>query len=262
MIEKIPPYEWFLKSRSKVTVPMRGDMPAIKSLSEAYSIQKEVVCGLGWEIGAWKLGGTNLNTRKLFNCDELFYGPVNKTNIYQCKYGNAITFVSDRALMGEIEIAFRFSGPELPVQQLERSEEIFLYCDAFSISIELPQLGSFQHEYSNLEYLVADLCGSGYLLLAPPVDLDQYVFLDDTQFSIIDKDRELAVGSVHTLLEKPLSVLWKFLNLAIKQNLKIEAGQWIATGGCSDCVMLPDNKMLSVKIGTDLAFEFQYVIER
>lgn len=139
------------------------------SINEAYRIQRVNRNKLG-DILAWKLGGSTLTTRQIFNTDSIYFGPI---------FANNVTF-SDNKLKslpiynllryGEAEIAFRLSNQINLLDEPSLMRDPNLLVDAIYPAVELP-CAPFPLPDAGLEVLIADMCASGHLILGQAISL-------------------------------------------------------------------------------------------
>ncbi len=219
------------KSREKLNFSCNYD------LNSAYEIQKNLVESLNKRVGGWKIGGSNFASHKLFNSKEIFYGPIFKENIYLKRDLEKI----DWNFPGEIEICFKIKKD---INQLDLNDRISII-ESLSIGIEFPR-SSFA-KISNLPSLVSDLCSSGSLLVLKEAPISDLVFCKPIELSIFDAKKELFYFSSKNLLKDPLNIFKDFLSIFESNNGTFFGGEYIATGGISDCFVFPHSKNLSIK---------------
>jgi 2-keto-4-pentenoate hydratase len=206
-------------------------------LSSAYEMQNSLVESLNKSVGGWKIGGSNFSSQKVFNSKEIFYGPIFKQNIYFKKDLQRI----DWNFPGEIEICFKIKKD---INQVDLNNKLSLI-DSISIGIEFPQ-SSFV-KVSNLSSLISDLCSSGSLLVLKETPFRDLDFCEPIELSIFDEKKRLYYFSSKNLLKDPLNIFKDFLSIFESNNGTLTGGEYIATGGISDCFVFPHSKNLSIK---------------
>ncbi len=210
------------------------------NLEQAYAIQEAVIAEIGLKVIGWKLGGTNPKTQTNFNCKSGYLGPIFSIS------GGKPAFIDKLAPRGEAELTFRINDNVRSLNLKQIEADPLYYFDAVYPSLELPysKIDNF-HEVGLLP-LVGDLCGTGHLAIGDGHNLD--ILKDIKTFNVIMKQQELelANGSSHNLVGGYQTALLDFLKLVLTYNIKIEAGQLVATGGITECIYLPLNESVDV----------------
>lgn len=228
---------------------------APESLEDAYKVQKKVTKTLNWHVGGWKLGGTNQVTRDMFSCHNAYYGPLDNSKIIYSENQNSFEWMLPATLRGEAEISFRLSSKVNMLRRLNSLDEVFGYVDAIAPSLECPYCSIPSVQSSGLATLIADLCGSGYLILGKVVPIDPVVLMRNQIIEISQLGNYTEIGNTGSIIGLPVQALFEFLNLAFEHKLDIRAGQWIATGGCTSCVELLFNSIINIKFQNMESFQ-------
>ena len=206
---------------------------------QAYNIQKEVIKKLGFPVVGWKLGGTNSKTQQNFNCNSAYLGPVFSVN------NTKPCFLDYDNIRGEAELTFRLG---LRIESLsidEIKKDPLQFFDMVYPSLELPFSSITNFKEVGMLPLIADLCGTGHLSLGAPSNLSS---LDEVASSIkICSDKcVLAKGMKKNLIGGYKTVLADFLKLVLMHNLDVKAGQYVATGGLTDCIVIGSNTLVDI----------------
>jgi len=208
--------------------------------SQAYAIQNEVVQELGFKVLAWKLGGTNPKTQANFDCTSAYLGPIFSLG------DEKPAFFDSAAPRGEAELTFRLSDKIRSLDSNGIKGDPMAYFDAVYPSLEMPysRINDF-HEVGMLP-LVADLCGTGHLVVGDAKHLALLQEHENIPVRIGPQEQPLACGSSLELVGGYQAALVDFLKLVLKYDIQIEAGQLVASGGVTPCVYLPVNNGVEI----------------
>jgi len=258
VLDVVKKSEWYAKFRSSNREFNRGvPKPFVNNAEEGYLIQTLVLEKLGWNVGGWKLGGTNKFTRERFCCNKAYFGPIEKNHIFFAEeYKNPILHVD--TLQGEPEIAFRVKKTINRRSFIQSPCEVLKYFDYFAPALECPVSGISPHNYVNLGDLLADLCGSGYLIIGRQLELTMLSSAIDTVVNVRQNDKVISSGTTSEIIGTVINSLVDFFDTAVSIGVEIEVGQWIATGGCAPCsIILPNREVIVDFEGLDpFGFEF------
>jgi 2-keto-4-pentenoate hydratase len=245
LIEKT---NWFANRRTNTALIESANARFVPdSLVEAYSVQERVVGKLGWHVGGWKLGGTNHGTREKFECKNAYYGPIEEEKIVYSESRNSFEWHLPGSFRGEAEISFRLSSKVDQLRELSSLEDVFAYVDALAPSLECPYCTIDDVQSLGLAALIADLCGSGYLVLGKVIPVSQVILGRHQVVEIEQLEKKSGVGNTLNIIGSPLQALYEFLNLAFEHKLELREGQWVATGGCTPCIEFIPNSLVTVK---------------
>lgn len=245
---------WFIKARedSRYNQPLpAGICPS--TLAQAYGVQNRLIEHLG-HVEAWKLGGATVATRRIFDTQDVYYGPLFAGRVLV-----APTTVASDLLggpKGEAEIAFRLS---CAVESDALPQDPWELVDMVAPSIELPTSTVDDLPTHGLNALIADGCAYGALVLgdALPIDAAVKSGIDTLAISIAHGD-VVETGSAADILTTPIGALAAFAATARANGASLRAGQWVATGGCTSCIPLPTDQQIKVDFG-DLG-HFYFVV--
>lgn len=250
--------DWFADRRISSVIKNIGITEySPQSIEEAYKVQKMVVKKIGWNVGGWKLGGTNQITRDLFQCETAYYGPIEKKKIINAKIQDGFNWDLPGSIRGEAEVAFRLSSKIDTLRVLSSLEEVFDYVDAIAPSLECPYSTIPDIETAGLGSLIGDLCGSGYLILGTIIPILNNYFIDNDIIKVNQDNRDEEIGSTQNIIGSPVQSLYDFLNLTLKNEVKLQQGQWVATGGCTNCIKFDFCTPINVSFSNIGAFDIK-----
>lgn len=225
--------------KSKITSSLKKYVIDNLSLEDAYGIQSKVTDDLSWNIGGWKLGGTNAFTRNALSCDELFFGPINYENIYSVEsYEDIFLELENDNFIGEVEISFKLGKTIENKSVILDEKDLIKHIDSFSVSLECPMNYIESQGNMTLPLIVSDLCGSGYLIVGKEIPIENLDFLTDAEITVSQNGQIVSSGNTNVILGGPLSALFEFIKMTKEKNIILKKGQWIATGGCTQCIKL------------------------
>ena len=258
MIDVLRKSDWYANARSSNLGYDSGiPKPCVHDADEGYSIQALVLKKLDWTVGGWKLGGTNNTTRERFCCDKAYFGPIENNNILLASKLKGQSLQVD-ALQGEPEIAFLVSEPINRNSCIQSPREVLKYFNYFAPAFECPISGIAPHSYDGLGDLLADLCGSGYLIIGNPVKLEMLHLAIDTAVNVRQNDQIISRGATSEIIGTVIYPLFELLNFVVSMDWKIDAGQWIATGGCAPCTPILPNREVIVDFESLDSFKFEF----
>ena len=69
-------FDFYKNTRiSNKTINHKTTIPIPDSIQDAYRIQSEIIKALP-KLGGWKIGGSSYETQKIFNTNEIYFGPI------------------------------------------------------------------------------------------------------------------------------------------------------------------------------------------
>jgi 2-keto-4-pentenoate hydratase len=222
------------------------EVPA--SIDEAYRLLLAETAGDRAYGKAWKLGGTTESTRRTFNVDRLYFGPLHESEILL-----APTRAPGKKLFelkGEAEIALRISEKAVDLTAVTEAQidaaalaELF---DAWCITLELPSSPVENLVEAGVNALVADRCAAGALILGPQYSINTAADWHRAALRIDQDGKVLAEGGVDFLVDAPDVCARQFLKEARRVGFSPRSGDWISTGGLTPCVKLAVGGIISV----------------
>jgi 2-keto-4-pentenoate hydratase len=207
---------------------------------QAYKIQKEVVKKLGFPVVGWKLGGTNSKTQQNFNCKSAYLGPIFSVNQTKPMFPININ------LRGEAELTFRINERISYLSLVEINVDPLQFFDFLYPSLELPLSKINNFKDVGVLPLIADSCGTGHLSLGEPLPL-KALSASGSQVSITSKGNILAIGHTKNLIGGYKAALSDFLKLVLTYDFEVRAGQFVATGGVTDCISITPSTLINIK---------------
>lgn len=220
--------------------------PRPASLDAAYAALVDTVAAEPAPAG-WKLGGTNWASRAAFGVDHLWFGPLAAAEILETPARAPALPLAE--LKGEVEIALRLAaegdGPAW---------------DAWRVALETPSSLAPDLAVAGVATLVADRCAAGSLLLGPPAPPEALTALEagaaPGRFALEIEGDEAAVGTLEDLTDRPTACLAAFLAEARARGFHPRPGDWVATGGVTPCVALPEGARVRVLCDGRAALDF------
>lgn len=218
-------------------------VPAFSSFAEAYAIQCSVFQRDDRAI-AWKLGGVNHWTRKAFQVERIYAGPVSHEAIIPVE---PIMAPQDCGIQchGELEILVRlgdinaFTDGNITIDEVISAIAPALECPASVL--KFPDDGIYT--------LIADCCGAGTIIHGEWLPWRAYEDIHPSDNVILSSDSEvLAKGIYENLIDGVANIVKSFCALAHEHDLPVKPGDLIATGGITPCVPLPHDQILTVSL--------------
>lgn len=215
-----------------------------ESISEAYEIQKDIICQRGVSVLGWKLGGTNAKTQKVFDCKSCYIGPV-----YSISKGIKSNISSKPYYRAELELCFRISESILEMSLEKIVNDPLQFFDFVYPSAEFPVSNIKNIASLGLNALVADLCGTGHIAIGEGCHISDFYKIDTTNLrvSISSASNILAEGMLSNLIGGYKKVLSDFLLVIWGNKFDVLPGQYCAIGGLTECIVLPIGEELVVK---------------
>ena len=196
------------------------------SLAESYSIQLGVINALGRKVVGWKLGGTNDKTRKMFNTSELYWGPI---------FEGRIVKNSEKIHLncGEVEVALRFDKAIQCVKDAITPLEVENYFDSVALSMEYPWSTIRNVSDLGITALISDCCSSGQCFLGDNISFSK--FIDYGLMKISINSQMVEEFSTDLLVDGLRETVCDFINKSTRMGFELKSGQWVFTGGLSQC---------------------------
>ncbi|NPD21282.1 hypothetical protein [Alterinioella nitratireducens] len=211
-----------------------------ETLDEAYALSRTSLGGA--EVAGWKLGGTNHTSKAAFGVKELYYGPLQPSEILH-RPAIAPGFALAE-LKGEVEIALRI-GPDGSGY------------DAWCVALELPSSPIANLVEAGVRALVADRCAAGALILGPVQEGALPDTLSCERFYMAVDGHDLARAGYEALVADPAQLLADFLALAVRHGDDPRHGQWVATGGITPCRDFAAEGRVTVRMGDTEMIDFR-----
>jgi 2-keto-4-pentenoate hydratase len=252
---------WYLLSRlSSGSNHKKVAKPCLSSIREAYAIQSWLSNKLGWDIGGWKLGGTNKWTQSQFETSSVYFGPLQKSRIFHISEDFSEQIKFPMRLAGELEVAVRLNENVEALSPLKYLKDVYQYIDCVAPSVEFPLSGGMQNSYDGVCDLVADLCASGFLVVGKSLPANELSSFANVNVFLKQHNAVVQRGSTSEIIGSVPQALFDFLNLACRLGIKLLRRQWVATGGCSPSSMLDDSVELQALFTGFPSLSFSYHI--
>ena len=211
------------------------------SLSDAYLIQAKVINFLQREVIGWKLGGVNSKTRDLFNVDELYWGAIFDT----CILNNSSELM---LYCGEVEIALKFNNNIENLQHIISPDDLNEYIQSAALSIEYPYSIFPNVVALGVSALISDCCGSGQCLLGKEIPFSQFSGAANIKVNIDTVEVETCATDI--LIDGLYQTVCDFINRSLGLGFELKGGQWVFTGGLSECRVYKPGTFLQIDCDT------------
>ena len=196
------------------------------SVKQAYKIQNDIIKSADVGVVGWKLGGVNSKTRDLFSVDELYWGPIFDT----CILNNPSELM---LYCGEVEVALKFNSNIENLQHNISPDDLNEYIQSAALSIEYPHSIFPNVVALGVSALISDCCGSGQCLLGKEIPFDQ--FSEDVNIKVNIDTVDVEMCSTDILIDGLYQTVCDFINKSLEFGLELKGGQWVFTGGLSEC---------------------------
>ena len=196
------------------------------SVKQAYKIQNDIIKSADVGVVGWKLGGVNFKTRDLFSVDELYWGPIFDT----CILNNPSELM---LYCGEVEVALKFNSNIENLQHNISPDDLNEYIQSAALSIEYPHSIFPNVVALGVSALISDCCGSGQCLLGKEIPFDQ--FSEDVNIKVNIDTVDVEMCSTDILIDGLYQTVCDFINKSLEFGLELKGGQWVFTGGLSEC---------------------------
>lgn len=208
------------------------DLPA--TLHEAYSVALNMLPA----IAAWKIGGANPWSQKVFGNTEVFFGPLAPQEVF-----NDTETVDIQGLFAPL------AEPEiiLEIGDVAATDPDHRFT-RMGLGFEIPASVLPDDCRSLLTGQVADRAGAGALWIGALQPFDgarlRALFLSEFQHN-----QALPVaGKSSNVFGGPLGAATEFLDLAHRYGIPLEKGQFIATGGLNPAVAVAPGDSLRFSV--------------
>ncbi|MBO9395288.1 hypothetical protein J7400_01255 [Shimia sp. R9_2] len=185
---------------------------------------------------AWKIGGVNAWSRKVFENDEAFFGPLSSEEV--CSGRDNISIQGLRNPLAEPEIMLQLSKDNTGGWRFSQ----------MGIGFELPATVLPEGLKPELRAQVCDRAGAGALWISGVQAYSEDLLAQNFKVETWLDSRPLATDALaQNVIGGPLGAARDFIALAERYNAPLSHGQWIATGGLSPAVSVNGNSVIRVK---------------
>ena len=194
---------------------------------------------------AWKLGGTNEATRAAFNVDRPYFGPLRANEIVES--GARLNKADYPApLLAEPEIAITFNRDFESTQEKRTLDDIADAIDWIAPAVELPATVLTNPPAAGVDWLVADRCAAGALVVGRKLQPNELEQLEQASISIAIDGAQIQIKQ-NNLIGGVLKTLQDMLRVFGDYNLALSKGVIVATGGLVPAINIQDAENLEVR---------------
>jgi len=211
------------------------------SVKQAYKIQNDIIKSADVGVVGWKLGGVNFKTRDLFSVDELYWGPIFDT----CILNNPSELM---LYCGEVEVALKFNSNIENLQHNISPDDLNEYIQSAALSIEYPHSIFPNVVALGVSALISDCCGSGQCLLGKEIPFSQFSGAVNIKVNIDTVEVETCATDI--LIDGLYQTVCDFINRSLGLGFELKGGQWVFTGGLSECRVYKPGSFLKIDCDT------------
>ncbi len=198
--------------------------------TEGYAVQSHWPALLG-KVGGWKIAATSVAGQDHIGVSGPLAGPVFASRV---RVGDAtVSLTGNRMRVAECEVVFTFGRVVQPRGQTWTREEVMAQVSAIRPGIEVPD-SRFEHfERAGEAQLIADCACCRDMVLGAPVKPGVLLgSLASLRVQARVSDGRILEGVGSAVLGDPVEALRWFVNEMSRAGQRIEAGQFLTTGGC------------------------------
>ena len=199
-----------------------------ENLDLAYSIQRKFLQDK--KISTYKVGASNLSSKKFFNTNNIIIGGIEDRNVYKNE-------VKKDYQIAELEIILKIKC------NIENSDKFKILKSYIGIECPLPDIAN---ETGSEFICIADNCSSGDLILVQEITEANLKKFD---LIVTDKNENFQIGANINKLVYPVDeIILKTIDIIRNHDLPFSEEIFISTGGISENFQLKSHQSLSVKI--------------
>lgn len=214
----------------------RSTVPDIGTLTS--SVRIATLCMSGESPAAWKLGGTTASTRSTFKVEVPYFGPLKAHEVHQ---NNAQLYRTDFiAPVVEPEILICLSEDIPPGDVALTPESLFAKLAWVALGLELPDTCLGNAAEAGVNWLVADRCAAGALIVGEQLPVEQLSELENHGVELTFDDAVVSTAPAGSIIGGVLSAGVAALSEFASHGITLNKNQIIATGGLCPAVALPD----------------------
>ena len=215
------------------------DLP--KTPQEAYELALPTV----ESPAAWKIGGANPWSKKVFGNEDPFFGPLAASEIFFEPAPMPLSGLFHPLAEPEIALEIAEDGADAPFSRM-------------GLSLEIPASVLIDDAKTQLTGQISDRAGAGGLWIGAIRPFDASVFEPEFKTQItVNSDAPLPSSKSNVLFGGPLGSAMRFLELARAQAADIRPGQWIATGGLNPAIpVTPNDRIVFDALGSRITVDF------
>ncbi len=208
-----------------------SDIP--KSVSDAYAISFAQMKN----IAAWKVGGANPWSRRVFRNTNSFIGPLRPDELFLGT--SSISIAHLNAPLAEPEIMLEIVPSNNTGGDVQFSR--------MAIGFEIPASVLPEALKANPNGQIVDRAGAGALWINGITPFDKTALQQEFSCQTWHNGTETPSGSSTNLSNGPLGAAFEFLQVAAAFGAPLLPGQWVATGGLSPAFPVATGDTLRVK---------------
>ena len=207
------------------------DLPATPE--QAYAVSRSQIR----DAAAWKIGGANPWSRKIFNNQEIFFGPLHEQELVSGT--DTLSLQGLLAPLAEPEVMLEIAdwSATTPVARFSR----------MALGFEIPATVLPQDLKPELMGQIADRAGAGALWLTGIRAFDLACFEHPLLVEMLLNGQDPIPGSTENVISGPLGAAAEFMSLALRYDMPLASGQWIATGGLCPAVPVRPGDHLALR---------------
>ncbi|SEA65164.1 hypothetical protein [Rubrimonas cliftonensis] len=229
------------RERSPLLPVLLDAQTAPRSLAEAYAAMAAQAAATPGSWTAWKLGGTNAASRAAFGVATPYFGALHRDEVL------------DRPAAAPGFALFELRGEVEPAVRIAPSGEGF---DACCVALEMPSSPVADLPSVGVAALVADRCAAGALLLGPASPPAAMAALEAGRLTLEIDGAAAGEGGLDALVASPAACLADFLALARGLGFAPRPGDWVALGGVTPCLDLPEGARVRVLLDDAAQLDF------
>ena len=198
------------------------------SLDEAYAIQQHLFDLLGTGSVGWFLGGTNGS--------KVIPAPYAAPILKGALLDSGADLSQDVFISWEVDVefGFTFGSDVLPRETLYTIEEVV----SFVASIH-PTLDVVNAHFKNLKTvgwpsIIADIGTDGAVVRGKGVSNWDAASLGNLEVDLFVNETRILTGAGNTIMGNPVNALAWFVRHMSEQKRTVKAGEFVATGSCTD----------------------------
>lgn len=194
---------------------------------------------------AWKIGGANPWSQKVFGNDDPFYGALVTDEVLFAPAQVPLGALHSPLAEPEIALEIAEDGAPAPFARM-------------GLSLEIPASVLPDAAKTRLTGQIMDRAGAGALWIGAIRPFDSALLSTEFDTTFTHNDNEAVAGRKSNVLHGgPLGAALRFLDLARMHGAPLAPGQWIATGGLNPAVpVVPGDRIRFDALGDTITADF------
>ena len=213
------------------------------TIAEAYGVSRSQV----EEAAAWKIGGANPWSRKVFQNKEVFVGPLHPREVFM-----------DVGRLPLAGLVSPLAEPEIMLEIGEwESADPAVCFRRMGLGFEIPAAVLPEALRPELTGQIADRAGAGALWITAIHPFNYSRLEREVKVQMALNGGAPTAGTSANVIGGPLGAAHEFFSLAKRYSLPVQRGQWIATGGlCPAVPVKAGDRLTLVAWGKELMLYF------